>query len=314
MRNIIRAFYVVLLSITSFVFYGCKENADPEQYSPKLYLHTPFKKGVTAKSDIVRSPSSIIMPEDVVEFYVYLSQEQDKDVIVNVVENPDKVKTYNSGAVALPQGTVEFIENNVVIPAGATMSSTTVKARLQQTAAITDLEGVGVVALQITTPSGIDVLSEKSVCYWTVTKQYRNIFSGALEGLSAIENSAFTLTGSTRLTLLRRLQDDRENTQWYCENGGWLATEFKQPTEVKAVAVWPYGNLGNYSGSPRIIELQTSDNGTDWSSLGAVEFALPAAYAPLVLKFYSPVITKHIRAVMVEGYGPTIRIAEIKMY
>ena len=108
MRNIIRAFYVVLLSITSFVFYGCKENADPEQYSPKLYLHTPFKKGVTAKSDIVRSPSSIIMPEDVVEFYVYLSQEQDKDVIVNVVENPDKVKLVPFKEVKINKGVLKI--------------------------------------------------------------------------------------------------------------------------------------------------------------------------------------------------------------
>lgn len=314
MRNFFRLFSVFMLFISSFFVYSCKEDVNSELYSPKLYLHSPLKMGVTAKSEVVQSPSSIIMPEDVVEFYVYLSQEQDKDIVVSVVENPNAVKYFDPNIVALPKGSVEFVENNVVIPAGATVSTVPIRVRLQQNEAIKNLETQGLIALQITTPSGVDVLQERSICYWTILKSQRNIYQGNLEGLAAIHSSDITLTANTLPTLLRRLYDNRENTQWYCENEGWVTAQFKNALELKAVAVWPYGNQGSYTSSPRKIELQTSTDGIEWTSLGIMEFALPNTYTPLVLQLYSPIVTQYVRTKFVEGYSTTIRIAEMKFY
>lgn len=314
MRKIFNLSLVLTLLFLSFIAYGCSEDSDPEQYSPKLYIYTPLKMGMTAKSEVVLSPSDIIMPDDIMEFYVYLSKEVSKDVIVSAVENPELAKKYSKEAVTLPQGSVEFIEKEVVIPAGTNVSAKPIRVRLKQNQAITEMEGKGMIALQITTASDVDVLADRSTFFWTVVKQKRNIFKGIIDGFMEYNASNLTLTANTHTTLLRRLYDNKENTQWYCENEGWVAVQLNNPIELKAVAIWPYGNVGSYAGSPKVIELQTSSDGTSWESLGAMEFPLPSTYSPLVLQLYSPMSTNYVRLIFLEGFSPTIRIAEIKIY
>lgn len=314
MKYITEKILAFMLLVMPLFIISCSDENDPEDYSPKLYLYSPLKQGMTAKSEVVQSPTAIIMPEDVIEFYVHLSKELSNDIVVTVVENPDLAHNHDSMAKVLPVGTVEFAENNVVIPAGKTISEKPIRVLLKQTPSINELEGVGLIALELTTNSGVEVLKGREACYWTISKQRRNIFAGATIGLTAYKSHEVTLTASTRQALLPRLHDNRPNTQWFCDSGAWLQAKFNGEMTVSAVAVWPYGLSGSYSGSPKAIELQISADATKWESLGTVEFPLPAGYDPLVLQLYSPIQTEYLRLIFHEGFSPTIRITEYAIY
>ena len=306
--------------VSSFVLTSCSEESDPEVYAPKLYLYSPLKSGVTAKSEVVQSPLSVIMPEDEQEFKVYLSKEVDHDVQVTIVENPALAAAYNKDATPLPVGSVEFLANDVVIPAGQNVSTTPVRVKLKQNSDIDALEGDGIIALQVTTTSDVAIEPTRQAFYWTISKQHRNIFVGSDEGMTALTKTDFTLT-SSHTALLTRLTDGKTNLPWSADVENYVQAQFKSPTTLKGVAVFPYFNRGNLQGCPKVIELQTSDDGQTWSSLGTLEFALPTADGPMMMQLYSPVQTTYARFVLKEsftkdtdGNNTTIRLVECKFY
>lgn len=303
-----------LLLLISFVTIGCDQSEDPEDYTPKLYVFTTLKNGMLERSEVVQSPTSIIMPKDTVEFFVHISKEESHDITVSVTENPTLAHEYDTLKTPLPIGSVKILEQSVVIPAGKTISTKPLRISLKQTKDVESLKGEGIIALQITTNSGIEILKGRDVCYWTISKQVRNIFQGSTNGITPYPINLFTLKANVRSNHLRRLYDSRPNTQWFCEKEGWLQLLFNKKSVLSGLAIWPYDNNGDYSGSPKIIELFTSKDGEEWQSLGIVEFPLPSAYSPLVLRLYSPLEVEYVKIVFHEGFSEKIRMAELAVY
>lgn len=307
--------------VASLIFItACKDDIDPEIYAPKLYLYSPLKSGITAKSEVVRSPTATIMPNDEQEFKVYLSKEVDHDITITAVESPTLAKTYNKDAIVLPEGSVDFVENNVIIKAGQTVSSSTIKVRLKQNNSIEQLEGDGIIALQITNPNGIATEENRQAFYWTVAKRHRNIFVGTEEGMLPMVKNNFILT-SSKSALLRRLTDGRNNNAWSAEAGDYIQAKFNQPTILKGVAVFPYFNRDDLQGCPKILELQVSNDAKQWKTLGQLEFELPAIYGPMMMQLFAPVETQYARVILIEsfakdnnGNNTTIRLVECKFY
>jgi hypothetical protein len=322
MKKIISGGLLLLMLVSSSILTSCSDDNDPEVYAPKIYLYSPLKAGVTARSEIVQSPISIVMPDDEQEFKVYLSKEVDHDVVVTVVENPELSAAYNEEDTALPVGSVEFLSNDVVIPAGQTVSTASVRVKLKQNSDMEALEGDGIIALQITTKSNVAAEENRQAFYWTVSKQHRNIFVGSEEGLTDIGKNDFTLSSNTNSKLLRRLTDGKSNASWNAEVEDYVQAQFKAPTLLKGVAVFPYFAHGvDLQGCPKALELQISDNGEEWSSLGTITFDLPAVYEPMLMQLYSPVETSYVRIVLKEsfskdadGNNTIIRLAECKFY
>lgn len=297
---------------------------EEETYGPKVYINELGTNGNSATVNVVKTPTDYLVTDsDTISFYVHLNQPVSSDVTVSVAQDDAAAEAYGKSYKAL-QGGLNILNKSVTIKAGSEVSETPVQALVSADADIKNLDSQ-VAAIKLTSASnGAEVGSTLNTFYVLFNKKETNLKSTNkkdLEGLQQVDYGDYTvyIDGSE----ITELSNGNTRDYLYLGYSGQydVIMAFDTPQPIKALTYyWGY----SYWYCPNLIEIQTSDDGENWTSQtgGKQKAEVPETQAiPAPWIFYSPIKATYIKLTVYEcayarygDYYNTPILSEVKLY
>ena len=155
---------------------------EEEDLRPKAYINENGAKINYASVDVVKTPASLVNPEQ--SFYVRLNKVSDKDVTVKAVVNDELARENNEGAVVVTASDVAFQRQEVVIKAGSMISDDPVVFTLAESYSQALENGATVVACLTLESLSEEIALGKNFNVYTCefNKMELNIYDGGADG------------------------------------------------------------------------------------------------------------------------------------
>ena len=176
---------------------------------------------------------------------------------------------------------------------------------------------------QVSTTTRVAVWGEVTLDGETVVTN--RVFMDLLPYRNMAEGAAVTASGSAAGFVPEKTIDGKtiagtrfDASKWSVSGTGasWIAYALTNPTEVRNVEVHFNSNSQNYFNTPKTMEIQTSPNGTNWTTVATVTPPAPSAGAYFGFSNRYPVeaTARHIRLNFPQGgNSASIDLQEVKI-
>ena len=318
MKSIIKNITLPALLIAALpLFTACSDDmevgdtlhpTEAENYDAKAYISKTTDAEQGLSSTVTATPSSLIVPDDVLKFYVYLSKPVSNDVTVSVKLDTEAAAA--TGNAVLGADAFNMKTSTVTIKAGTTQSAEPVEVALQDGDALKNMAvGTAAMAFSLDNVSGVEASSNLKSIVWTVKKVYNNVKAeGSLDGYTAYPVADYKIWSYGNNAYEDGLNDGVLDGN-YCDytqdwgNPAWRV-EFSEPKEVTAIAVHAFNYGYGYRYCLAQYKVLSSDDGENWTDNGtAVSTTTPTSNSDAaVCEFFAPVKAKYFNIVPENDY------------
>lgn len=277
---------------------------EAENYTAKLMVSSLSDGAEKMNSTIIITPNDAVVPEDVMEFYVRISQPADRDIKATVAFDAEKSGS-KIGADAFKLENAE-----VTIPKGQQQSAEPVRVKLSKTESMKGLKD-SEKSEAVFTVSSVDLpVSSKSSIAWELKGEFNNVKSeGSVAGKTAYDgNSLFCYSYGAGDYITEMTNGDFTdydyNSDW--DGDAWIVGfNDDEAQKISSVAIYPYNYTDyGYGFSVQSYSVYTSNDWETWTKQGKASTTdMPTDIdQPLVAEFYSPVKAKYVKIVVHDNF------------